>query len=422
MACSTGSTKILPSPILPVLAVAARASTTCGDRRVGHDQLELDLRHEVHDVLGAAVDLGMTGLPPVALDLGDHQALHADGGQRLADLLELEWLDHGYDQFHAVPRPRFHATRSASSGDMQVSCQLAGHDRQLLDMTGIVRRGRLSTACCYAQIWAVAAERLIDAAVLGRTRFGDPAPVGLRKRLALRRRFRVASPAKRTSRRTGHGPDRQETNDGPGRGRASRSAWLRARSCARAAACSGGSASARAVRRRAGARRRRPLYYASQLPDLDALLDAREGGSVTLLDASGQTFAWRGQQLGVTRAEEVSPHLLNAIIATEDRRFYWHFGVDLQGTPRALARQPARRRDGAGRLVDHPAGGEAGLLRQHPHARAQDQGDPGGAGAGDGSSPRTRSCRSTSTAPTSAPAPPASRRRPSATSASRRPR
>ena len=57
---------------------------------------------------------------------------------------------------------------------------------------------------------------------------------------------------------------------------------------------------------------------------------------MTLLDASGQTFAWRGQQLGVTRADQVSPHLINAIIATEDRRFYWHFGVDVQGTLRAL--------------------------------------------------------------------------------------
>ena len=77
-------------------------------------------------------------------------------------------------------------------------------------------------------------------------------------------------------------------------------------------------------------------WYVHQLPDLDDLLDAREGGSVTLVDADGQTFAWRGQQLGVTRAEDVSPHLVNAIIATEDRRFYWHFGIDLQGTARAL--------------------------------------------------------------------------------------
>lgn len=77
-------------------------------------------------------------------------------------------------------------------------------------------------------------------------------------------------------------------------------------------------------------------YYASRIPDIDELLDPREGGSVTLLDASGETFAWRGQQLGITTAERVSPHLVNAVIATEDRRFYWHFGIDVQGTLRAL--------------------------------------------------------------------------------------
>ena len=77
-------------------------------------------------------------------------------------------------------------------------------------------------------------------------------------------------------------------------------------------------------------------YYVAMLPPLEDLLDPRDGGSVTLLDAAGDTFAWRGQQLGLTRADQVSPHLINAIIATEDRRFYWHFGVDLQGTARAL--------------------------------------------------------------------------------------
>jgi penicillin-binding protein 1A len=76
-------------------------------------------------------------------------------------------------------------------------------------------------------------------------------------------------------------------------------------------------------------------WYASKLPSLDELLDPRESGSVTLVDNGGQTFAWRGQQFGIVNAETVSPHLLNAIIATEDRRFFWHFGVDLRGTARA---------------------------------------------------------------------------------------
>ena len=72
---------------------------------VGHHQLELDLGHEVHDVLRAPIDFGMPRLPPVSLHLGHHQALHAERGQRFANLLQLEWLDHGNDQFHVAPRP-----------------------------------------------------------------------------------------------------------------------------------------------------------------------------------------------------------------------------------------------------------------------------------------------------------------------------
>jgi penicillin-binding protein 1A len=77
-------------------------------------------------------------------------------------------------------------------------------------------------------------------------------------------------------------------------------------------------------------------YYVTQLPSLDELLDGREdGGSVTLLDASGEVFAWRGDQQGLVMAGSASPHLVNAVIAAEDRRFYRHFGIDLRGTARA---------------------------------------------------------------------------------------
>ena len=76
-------------------------------------------------------------------------------------------------------------------------------------------------------------------------------------------------------------------------------------------------------------------YYVSQIPDYEELLDGRSGGSVTLLDRNGEVFAWRGEQLGLTTAGAVSPHLVHAVVATEDRRFYHHFGIDLRGTARA---------------------------------------------------------------------------------------
>ncbi len=78
-------------------------------------------------------------------------------------------------------------------------------------------------------------------------------------------------------------------------------------------------------------------WQAVNMPPASALLDGRARGSVTLLDRNGQVFAWRGEQFGgQITAEMVSPHLKNAIIATEDRRFYRHFGVDPLGIAGAI--------------------------------------------------------------------------------------
>lgn len=78
------------------------------------------------------------------------------------------------------------------------------------------------------------------------------------------------------------------------------------------------------------------IVYTS-LPDVDALLDGRARGSVTMLDRDGKVFAWRGDQFGgVITADTVSPHLKNAVIATEDKRFYRHFGVSPRGVASAV--------------------------------------------------------------------------------------
>jgi membrane peptidoglycan carboxypeptidase len=80
------------------------------------------------------------------------------------------------------------------------------------------------------------------------------------------------------------------------------------------------------------------VYYAIQMPPYTALLDGRARGSVTMLDRDGQVFAWRGEQFGgQITADTVSPHLKNAIIATEDRRFYRHFGVSPRGIASAIS-------------------------------------------------------------------------------------
>jgi 1A family penicillin-binding protein len=78
-------------------------------------------------------------------------------------------------------------------------------------------------------------------------------------------------------------------------------------------------------------------YTYTTLPDVTELLDGRARGSVTLLDNEGEVFAWRGQQFGgAVTAESVSKHLKNAVVATEDRRFYRHFGLSPRGIASAV--------------------------------------------------------------------------------------
>jgi penicillin-binding protein 1A len=78
-------------------------------------------------------------------------------------------------------------------------------------------------------------------------------------------------------------------------------------------------------------------YFYTTLPPVADLLDGRARGSVTMLDAEGRVFAWRGETFGgQIAASDISPHLRNAVIATEDRRFYSHFGVSPRGIAGAI--------------------------------------------------------------------------------------
>jgi penicillin-binding protein 1A len=78
-------------------------------------------------------------------------------------------------------------------------------------------------------------------------------------------------------------------------------------------------------------------YFASTMPPVEQIIDQRARGSVTMTDLTGEVFAWRGDQFGgMVTAQTVSPHLHNAVVATEDRRFYRHFGLSPRGIASAV--------------------------------------------------------------------------------------
>jgi penicillin-binding protein 1A len=78
------------------------------------------------------------------------------------------------------------------------------------------------------------------------------------------------------------------------------------------------------------------FYFYAQLPPITELVDGRARGSVTMQDRNGEVFAWRGETFGVISADTVSPYLHDAVVATEDKRFYWHLGISPRGIASAV--------------------------------------------------------------------------------------
>jgi len=77
-------------------------------------------------------------------------------------------------------------------------------------------------------------------------------------------------------------------------------------------------------------------WCAWDLPEADNIPALARRPQVTILARDGTVFLRLGESAGpVVSATELPPHLIEAVIATEDRRFYSHFGIDPIGLARA---------------------------------------------------------------------------------------
>jgi penicillin-binding protein 1A len=80
-------------------------------------------------------------------------------------------------------------------------------------------------------------------------------------------------------------------------------------------------------------------YFAMTLPETGDLMSTGRKPSTTLVAADGTLIATYGDLYGETlKLSEMSPYIRQAVLATEDRRFYSHFGVDPIGLLRAAFR------------------------------------------------------------------------------------
>ncbi len=84
------------------------------------------------------------------------------------------------------------------------------------------------------------------------------------------------------------------------------------------------------------------LMYALAIPAFEEMDDSKILGtgkySVKFLDPDGKEIGQRGiLHNDAVPLDEIPDHMIKATLATEDRRFFEHFGVDVFGTLRALA-------------------------------------------------------------------------------------
>ncbi|MEQ8807340.1 MAG: transglycosylase domain-containing protein, partial [Rhodospirillales bacterium] len=90
------------------------------------------------------------------------------------------------------------------------------------------------------------------------------------------------------------------------------------------------------------------VWVSIGLPDMDEALKTERRPTVTILADDGTEIYRAGDLVSETVAlKDLPPHLVQAVLATEDRRFYNHFGIDPIGLGRALVRNVR-----AGRVVE----------------------------------------------------------------------
>ncbi len=76
-------------------------------------------------------------------------------------------------------------------------------------------------------------------------------------------------------------------------------------------------------------------YYAAILPDPRKAMALRLPPNLTILSREGDFIAERGMRRAYVPFKDIPPHLVKAVLVTEDRRFFYHFGLDPVGLARA---------------------------------------------------------------------------------------
>ena len=80
------------------------------------------------------------------------------------------------------------------------------------------------------------------------------------------------------------------------------------------------------------------IYFSKDIPDPNKIADRSVAQSTKIYDRTGEHLLYEihgEEKRTIIELNQVSQHLINATIATEDKKFYNHYGIDFKGIARA---------------------------------------------------------------------------------------
>ncbi|PPE03363.1 transglycosylase domain-containing protein [Holospora curviuscula] len=81
------------------------------------------------------------------------------------------------------------------------------------------------------------------------------------------------------------------------------------------------------------------IWFGYDLPSIEDITKLHRDPHILIKDRQGNILGSYGNFYGTTiNVKKMKPYLVQALLATEDRRFFYHFGIDPIGTIRALLR------------------------------------------------------------------------------------
>jgi 1A family penicillin-binding protein len=89
------------------------------------------------------------------------------------------------------------------------------------------------------------------------------------------------------------------------------------------------------------------IYFSKDIPNPDKIVDRSVAESTKIYDRTGEHLLYEihgEEKRTIVKLDQISKHLINATVATEDQDFYKHHGIDFRGIARAIWKDVVNRK------------------------------------------------------------------------------